>query len=204
MPETDYSKTIIYKIINYDVPDLVYVGSTTNLKTRKNQHKNASININNKVHHLKLYENIRNHGGWDCWKMIVICEYPCDNKRQAELEEDKYMMELKAYLNTNRASRTIKQYYIDNKDIIGEKQKQYYIDNKDKLKQYRDDHKDLIRQKNKIQDNKRKDDKLQYYIDNKDKLKTQYACDCGKVIQTCEKARHIKSKIHKKNLKTIE
>ena len=134
MPETDYSKTIIYKIINYDVPDLVYVGSTTNLKTRKNQHKNASININNTRYHLKLYENIRNHGGWDCWRMIVICEYPCDNRRQAELEEDKYMMEFKANLNMNRASRTKKQWCEDNKEKITQLKKDYYVDNKEKIK----------------------------------------------------------------------
>ena len=167
MPKTDYSKTIIYKIINYDVPDLVYVGSTTNLKTRKNQHKNASINSNHNCYHLKLYENIRNHGGWDCWKMIVICEYTCDNKRQAHLEEDRIMMELKANLNTNRASRTKEQYRIDKKDEIAQERKQYYIDNKEKIKK-------------------------------------QCICECGSIIQTCEKARHIKSKIHQKILNTIE
>ena len=166
MPKTDYSKTIIYKIINYDVPDLVYVGSTTNLKTRKNQHKNASRTINNINHYLQLYENIRNHGGWDFWKMIVICDYPCDNKRQAHLEEDRIMMELKANLNTNRASRTKEQYRIDKKDIIAQERKQYYIDNKEIIKK-------------------------------------QCICECGSIIQTCEKTRHIKTIKHQKKMKTI-
>jgi predicted GIY-YIG superfamily endonuclease len=39
MPETDYNKTVIYKIINYEYPDLIYIGSTTNFRIRKNQHK---------------------------------------------------------------------------------------------------------------------------------------------------------------------
>ena len=45
----DYSKTIIYKLINYDYPELVYVGSTTNFTKRKQQHKcGCSNNTNNK------------------------------------------------------------------------------------------------------------------------------------------------------------
>ena len=43
--------------------------------------------------------------------MIKICDYPCSDKRQAELEEDKYMMELKANMNSHRPSRTQQQYY---------------------------------------------------------------------------------------------
>ena len=93
MPETDYNKTVIYKIINYEYPDLIYIGSTTNFRIRKNQHKNRTTNPNNEKYHLKLYANIRNYGGWDSWKMILIREFPCTNKRQAEKEEDKYMME---------------------------------------------------------------------------------------------------------------
>ena len=139
MPKTniDYAKTIIYKIINYDCPDLVYVGSTTNFTKRKQHHKDAVFNQNSLSHNLKIYKTIRENGGWDCWKMIVICEYPCDNKRQAELEEDKYMMELKANLNMNRASRTMKQHYEDNKENIKDKNKEYREDNKDKIKEHK-------------------------------------------------------------------
>jgi hypothetical protein len=55
--------------------------------------------------------------------MIKICDYPCENRREAELEEDKYMTELKASLNMIRASRTQKQYNEDNKEKIQEKKK---------------------------------------------------------------------------------
>ena len=54
---------------------------------------------------------ICNNGGWMNWIMIKICDYPCNDKRQAELEEDKYMMELKANMNSHRPSRTQQQYY---------------------------------------------------------------------------------------------
>jgi hypothetical protein len=59
---------------------------------------------------------IRENDGWDNWNMIKVCDYPCNNKREAELEEDRYMTELKSNMNSNRASRTHKQYYDDNKE----------------------------------------------------------------------------------------
>ena len=68
----DYTKTIIYKLINYDFPELVYVGSTTNFTKRKYNHKNAVFNDKNKGHHLKLYVSIRENGGWESWDMIKI------------------------------------------------------------------------------------------------------------------------------------
>ena len=62
----DYSKTIIYKIINYDRPDLVYVGSTTNFTTRKYQHKTNSSNIDIKYKIMKTLEQLEvgNLGRW--------------------------------------------------------------------------------------------------------------------------------------------
>jgi predicted GIY-YIG superfamily endonuclease len=44
----DYAKTIIYKLINYDYPELVYVGSTTNFTKRKQKHKVSCLNEKNK------------------------------------------------------------------------------------------------------------------------------------------------------------
>ena len=139
MPKTniDYSKTIIYKLINYDYPELVYVGSTTNFTKRKQQHKSHCYNESGNAYDLKIYKTIRENGGWDSWNMIVICDYSCNNKREAELEEDRYMMELRANLNMIRASRTREQHYEDNKDKIKEHIKQYQENNKDKIKEHK-------------------------------------------------------------------
>jgi len=63
--------------------------------------------------------------------MIKICDYPCENRREAELEEDRYMLELKAKMNSHRAFRTQKQYREDNKDKI----QQYRKDNIKKIKE---------------------------------------------------------------------
>ena len=117
----DYAKTIIYKLINYDYPDLLYVGSTTNFTKRKQGHKERCLNEKSKKHNLKLYVSIREYGGWENWSMIKICDYPCNNRREAEQEEDKYMLELKANMNMVRAFRTKQQYREDNKHKINEK-----------------------------------------------------------------------------------
>ena len=117
----DYAKTIIYKLINYDYPDLVYVGSTTNFTKRKQGHKERCLNEKSKKHNLKLYVSIREYGNWDNWSMIKICDYPCENRREAEQEEDKYMLELKANMNMVRAFRTKQQYREDNKHKRNEK-----------------------------------------------------------------------------------
>jgi hypothetical protein len=221
MPKTniDYAKTIIYKIINYDYPELVYVGSTTNFTKRKQQHKSHCVNINSSKYSRKLYASIRASGGWETWNMIKICDYPCYDKREAELEEDRHMMELKSNLNMRRASRSMKQYYEDNKENIKDKKKQYYEDNKenikdkfkqyyednkDKFKEYREDNKDKIKQYR--EDNK---DKIkQYRDDNKDKMKEhktkKCTCECGSTFTHGNKSQHIKTMKHQKYLNTIE
>ena len=137
MPKTiiDYSKTQIYKIINYDCPELVYVGSTTNFTKRKQQHKEGCFNQNSLKYNLKIYKTIRENGNWESWNMIKICNYPCNDKREAELEEDKHMMGLKANMNMKRASRTKEQYYVDHIYKLKEKMKQYQENKKDKIKE---------------------------------------------------------------------
>jgi len=188
MPKTniDYSKTIVYKIINYDFPDLLYVGSTTNFTKRKQQHKERCFNQNSIKYNLKLYKTIRENGNWESWFMVKICDYPCNNKREAEQEEDRYMMELKANMNMRRAFQTRKQYREENKDKIHDNKKQYYEDNKENIKENR----------------------RQYYEDNKEKIKEKRSikctCVCGSIIQHSEKTSHIKSIKHQKYLNTIE
>jgi hypothetical protein len=57
------------------------------------------------------------------FKMIEVEKYPCKDKREAERREDEIMKELKASMNMIRASRTQKQYYEDNRELIKDKVK---------------------------------------------------------------------------------
>jgi len=183
MPQVDYSKIVIYKIQHQELDELLYVGSTTHFGNRKNQHKSRCYNHNGKLHDAKLYTTIRTNGGWDAFSMVIIKEFPCDNKRQAEAEEDKVTREMKASLNTLRP-------YVPTEEQIQNKKKnakQYREQNSDKLKeqskQYREQNSD-----------KRKEQQRHYYLNNidkfKDKKKEKTQSECGCIITKINLARH--------------
>ena len=202
----DYSKTIIYKIQHEDNEELIYVGSTTDFTKRKYRHKYNCINPN--YQNRKLYKMINDNGDWEAFKMIQIKEFPCNNKREAEAEEDKVMLELKANMNDRRASRSHKGYYENNKEQITQKKKDYRDKNKEQLSQKRKDYCD--KNKDKIIDyhkeyrdkNKEKivENKKQYYELNKEKILEKVTCECGCVVVKKCLLRHKKSTKHIKLL----
>ena len=135
----DFSKTIIYKIVCNDlnITD-VYVGHTTNFIKRKAQHKSICNNPNSKSYNLKIYNTIRDNGGFDNWSMIQIEKFQDCNDINEACARERYWYELlNAKLNTNCPGRNkaeyIKDYYQDNKDKIQKVNKEYYEDNKDKI-----------------------------------------------------------------------
>jgi len=99
--KADYSTTIIYKITCND-PNITdkYVGHTTDLVRRRQGHKNNTYNKNSAYYNLKLYKFIREHGGWDNWKMEIIAHYNCNNLNEAKQKEQAHYTELKASLNS--------------------------------------------------------------------------------------------------------
>jgi predicted GIY-YIG superfamily endonuclease len=101
---TDYSKTIIYSIICNTDNSLIYVGHTLDFTTRKYHHKS-----NSKNHTKLLYQTIRENGNWENFTMKPIMEFPCENKIQARIQEQKCMVELKANLNSMKAHQTIEE-----------------------------------------------------------------------------------------------
>ncbi len=173
MPQVDYSKIVIYKIQHQSKDELLYVGSTTHFGNRKRQHKQNCYNVNGKPYNYKLYKTIRDNGGWDMFNMVIVKEYPCENKRQAEAEEDKCIREMKSSLNTHRAFTTPeerrehnKEYRVKNKNKIKEKHKEYREQNKDKLKERNKEH--YEQNKDKMNELKK-----EYYLNNKDKISKQ-------------------------------
>ena len=99
--EIDYSNTIIYKItcIEPTITD-VYVGHTTNFVQRKYAHKQSCTNQNTANYKCKLYEVIRNNGGWKNWKMEIINFYNCHDHYEARKKEQEYFVSLNATLNS--------------------------------------------------------------------------------------------------------
>lgn len=103
MPKTeiDYSNTIIYKITckKPTIKD-VYVGHTTNFVQRKHAHKQCCINPNSSNYKCKLYETIRNTGGWTNWCMEIINFFNCRDHYEARIKEQEYFVLLNATLNS--------------------------------------------------------------------------------------------------------
>ena len=178
MPKTpmEYSNCCIYKIEHIENDNLVYVGHTTNFNKRKAHHKSDCINENRKAFNFKLYQMIRENGGFEMFKMIEVEKYPCNDKREAMRREDEVMKELKADMNTYRAFLTQeekkethkeygKKYWEENKGRYSECRKEY-------LKQYYDIHKENISEKGK-----------QNRLDNNEKIKEREK-NIGKHVKT--------------------
>jgi len=93
----------IYKICCDDCPDYIYVGSTKSLIKRRYDHKYFS-----KVRNQKLYTTIRENGGWDNWRMVILeeCDETIDTKRKAEIKEEEYRVKLNANLNSQKCHQT--------------------------------------------------------------------------------------------------
>ena len=153
----DYSKNIIYKLCckNLDVKN-IYVGSTCNFTKRKSAHKTDSNNLNCKKYNLKVYKFIRDNGGFENWEMIMIEEYPCENKMQKIKRERHHIELLCSTLNSYVPGRDMKEYYQDNKEKI----KEYRKNNSDKMKEYREDNKQKVKEFQK-----------EWYEKNKERIK---------------------------------
>jgi hypothetical protein len=103
MPKTeiDYSNTIFYKIHckNPDIKD-VYIGHTINFVQRKCAHKQSCTHEKSSNYNFKVYNIIRQYGGWDNWKMEIIAFHDCEDNYAARKLEQKYFEEHNATLNS--------------------------------------------------------------------------------------------------------
>jgi len=118
--EMDYSKTIIYKIVCNDLNITeCYVGHTTNFVQRKNFHKTSCNNQKTHNSNYKIYQTIRDDGGWDNWSMIEVEKYPCNDINEATARERHWYEQLNSKLNSRYPGRTKKEYNAEyNKKII--------------------------------------------------------------------------------------
>ena len=131
---------VMHKIVCNDLNiNDCYVGQTTNFNKRKSNHKYTCNNENSKKYNLKVYQFIRNNGGWDNFNMIEIEKYYCNDKNDAYKRERYWLEQLNATLNTQIPSRPAKEWKLDNKDKIKEQKAEYYqkkiILKKQKIKQ---------------------------------------------------------------------
>ena len=137
---------------------------------------------------------MRENGGWECFTMIVIENFPCENKMDSRIEEDRIMREMKAKMNSIRAYVSLegkkechkeykKNYHQVNKEQIHEKKKEYHQANKEhiceKAKDYRLANRDKINEKQ----------------------REKVECVCGCLIVKSTLTRHMITKRYLNNLK---
>ena len=141
VPKKDYSKSIIYKITCKDlnIKD-VYIGHTTDFIRRQYEHKSGCINDKSKKYNLKVYEKIRQNGGWENWAMVEVEKFSCENSIQAPIRERFFYDLLNASLNSYRPIITkeenkiyVKKYRDEHKDKMKEYLKHYRVKNSKKL-----------------------------------------------------------------------
>ena len=112
-----YQNTIIYKIVCKDKNiTSCYVGLTIDFNQRKYAHENSCINLKKG----KLYDCIRENGGWDNWEMIAVEKYSCFLRKEAGLREKYWYEKLNPDLNKNYPSRTRDEWYDANKERFSE------------------------------------------------------------------------------------
>ena len=162
---SDIDNYVMYKInpknsnLNY-----CYIGHTNNFAFRKRQHKLPCIDISHSKSHIKLYQVIRENGGWDEWEMVEIEKFNGKTKLEARIREQELIKEnganlnsLNAYISEEERKEIKKQitqkYREDNKDLLKEQTKKYKEDHKEviaeQMKKYRAEHKEEIKAKTK-------------------------------------------------------
>ena len=98
----DYQRTQIYKIVSNDLNmKELYIGSTTDFRKRKSEHKSSCCNENKKDYNYKIYQTIRTNGGWENWSMISIESYPCNNGLETRRLERYWYEKMKPTMNTS-------------------------------------------------------------------------------------------------------
>lgn len=151
-----------------------YVGSTSNFKNRKQQHKSAINNPQYKVH-----EFINQNGGWSNWRMEILEELPLENHNDRIDMERYWIQYLGSSLNCAIPGRSQQQWIEDNLESHRQQKKVWYKKNiqsiKVQQKNYRQENIAMIRQKH--------NEKIE--------------CPCGTSYCRSNKMRHFHTKKHK-------
>ena len=225
----NYDKSTIYKLCCKD-PSITdeYVGSTVNFTRRKATHKNNCYNEKNNGYKFKVYQKIRECGGWDNWDMVELERYSAVDRKDLHSHERFWLEELGATLNCQIPTRgkkeyrdnnkeKMKEYRQKNKEKIAKKEAEYRQKNKEKNREkiaeykvqyYKDNKKNIAEYKAQWYNNNKKkilERRDEYYANNKkkiaEKLKEKVTCECGTVVKKCCLTRHKKTQKH---LKFIE
>ena len=121
----DYINSVIYTIRS---KHNIYVGSTTDFKTRKYHHKGNITNENRNTYNIKLYKTIRDNAGELDMQPHSI--FPCVSKLELSIEEERVRQLLTSDMNSQSCGTGMtrpeykKQHYDQHRDEINETARQ--------------------------------------------------------------------------------
>jgi len=184
---------VIYKIFNDNFPDMVYYGSTENFTNRKSQHKSACNNPNDTNHNYKIYNFIRQNGGWGEWSMKPVAKLPPNTtKLDATIEEERLRVEMDAKLCDRRAYRSTEQRLEYQRQFALEYYKQHHEELNEKYvcsicngkysKQNRNQHFKSLKHRAKLNELKNEISNLPLFLHHKDDV------NCTNALEFIEKA----------------
>lgn len=193
----DYQNGKIYKLESSQT-DKVYIGSTCQLLCKRFwDHKADYKSYNTKgTRFISSFEILK----FDDVDIYLIEAFPCNSKEELHSREGYWIKQLDC-VNMKIAGRNMKQYCIDNKDVISEKGKKWRMENKEHKREtdrkYREANMDKIKLK-----------KRAYYEANKEHIKAKeqkrgkekVKCDsCNIFITKGNISHHIKTRRHIQN-----
>ena len=159
----------IYKLCCKD-PTIteVYIGSTTNPKVRKCSHKSQCNNPNRPSYNFKVYQYIRENGGFENFDLIVIeANIQYTEKHELRTRERYWLEYLKATLNSQVPNRPWVEYHRNYREENREAFNEYH-------RNYREENRTTINEK----------------------AKAKKACICGATYIYTTNSRHLRSKKH--------
>jgi hypothetical protein len=184
----NYKNGKIYKIepiCEHDEGE-IYIGSTTKqyLSQRMTAHRKGYKSFKDgKGSKVMAFDLFDKYGIENC-DIILLQLVEANSRDELHTREAHYIKTTKC-VNKYIPNRTLKEYYVDNKEKHSEQMKQYYKDHKDTIKEL--DHQRYERVKESL---------LQ-------KRKEKYICLCGSELRISDKSTHEKSKKHQNYCLTI-
>jgi hypothetical protein len=176
----------IYRIQHVE-SDVCYIGSTFNvLKQRWFQHKSAfKAWTKGETCGASIYHHMAIHG-LDKYKMMLVKSYEVIDRKHLEAYESLWIKKLRA---CNRSQPfALSKLQQSRSDYIKHREKRCAT-----VRAYADKHKIVISER-----------KKEYHLKNKESIlarkRIPVTCECGAIIRTDSKLRHMKSASHKKRL----
>jgi hypothetical protein len=180
-----------YTFYKLSIAGKCYVGSTENFDRRIVIHKSRCYNEKDKKHNCKLYQYMRQNGGFEKVDIMIIDKIIYNNKDEARQMETNFMLSFNAELNSVYPKRSKKERYEANKESITKQRHNFYQENRERL---------CLKDRERYEKNKEsvKERVKKYREENREKisekLKEKVACDiCSKMICKGYISKHKKS-----------